>query len=751
MKINTLQNTHKYCIRLCLFLLIGMQGIAQNITFSFANPQITTEASKTFYEVDIMVSTDQNFIMGLGQVYIDYNTNAFGSNIAGTSRLVYTHPAAPGSNTGYLLDQDFIGVIALYVNNPDPTNSSTSKMNLAWNQAASNGSAYSNNVTTSAAVRLAHLKMEFVDTNQPPNVRFDESLNGGLNHTIASSAGAGDGTVLNDSFDSSGATIRNWTGSAGADWHTASNWSNNAIPPAASDIFIKGTNAINASSAVNINRLDIAKGGALNSTANVNNTSFITIESDATDSGVLIAPSTTSSIRYVRGGLLGRTGSAPGNLTDNSTIRWSIITSPVAGQKISDFVNAATNNIAKSADGTKWAIGYYDDSRPANQKWVYYSVADLAQGGTHVNTTFDVGRGYAIARNTAGSVTFQGTIQTSNFNRAVSANQWNAVGNPFTAYIPGTSGDTNNFIQANLAKFEPLRQAVYVWNKDQSRYDPKSQGDATSTSLAPGQGFFVKTTAGVTNMTFTASRRSTKPATGDSNFSRRNTTPNIQLKATLNGLTIDTDIRYFDHTTAGLDPGYDVADFSPDSFDLYTKLLDGYPEENFAVQALPNNGNYHGMIVPVGLIAKQGDRITFTAETLNLPAEYEVYLQDKQTNAFTNLSKPNGKYEVTLSQAQNGDGRFYLHTLSRSLSTENQEELLGVKIFTTDANTLMIRGIDNVEARVQMYNVLGTQVFDTKLRGTGTNQVQLPNLASGVYIVRLATEKGTIKKKIVLE
>ena len=50
-----------------------------------------------------------------------------------------------------------------------------------------------------------------------------------------------------------------------------------------------------------------------------------------------------------------------------------------------------------------------------------------------------------------------------------------------------------------------------------------------------------------------------------------------------------------------------------------------------------------------------------------------------------------------------------------------------------------------------MYNILGKQVLATSFQGNGVNDVALSNLRTGVYIVQLQTENGTLNKKVMIE
>ena len=110
----------------------------------------------------------------------------------------------------------------------------------------------------------------------------------------------------------------------------------------------------------------------------------------------------------------------------------------------------------------------------------------------------------------------------------------------------------------------------------------------------------------------------------------------------------------------------------------------------------------------------------------------------------------NSSYKITLGSALSGSGRFFLHTRSSALSTDDIA-LSGINIFATNKNTLRVTGVNNTNTSIKIYNILGKKILDTSFVSKGVADVNLPNFTSGVYIVQLTTEKGKLSKKIVLE
>ena len=135
---------------------------------------------------------------------------------------------------------------------------------------------------------------------------------------------------------------------------------------------------------------------------------------------------------------------------------------------------------------------------------------------------------------------------------------------------------------------------------------------------------------------------------------------------------------------------------------------------------------------------------------LNLPVGLKVFLEDRENNTVTRLDEANANYKVTLNSALNGVGRFYLHTRSSALST-NDIALDGVSVYALNRNTLRINGINSVDANIKIYNILGKKVVANSFSSKGTTDINIPNLNTGIYIVELETEKGKLNKKIILE
>lgn len=409
-------------------------------------------------------------------------------------------------------------------------------------------------------------------------------------------------------------------------------------------------------------------------------------------------------------------------------------------------------NLVVSGDGLRYSLASYNGANAAGSKYEYVLTAASTTGSfpkigysIRVNNTEDSGRP---------DFRFSPYLRDANVSEDISdaGDGFNLVGNPYTAYLhANTAADgTNNLLAVNSAVLE--EQTIWMWNNAKSGgagFETFNLGDA-ALRISPIQGFFVKAkSGGGTNQSFSYTKDM-----------RTHTKAGEFLKTTSNRLEIklsiaskekqnDTKVRYIDGTSVAFDNGYDSSTFGGDgapSLAIYTELVGEDSSKKLAIQSLPTN--YEELVVPVGVKVASEEEYTFSVDVNNLPEGIKVYLEDRTNNTFTRLDEANANYKVLLSGETKG--RFFLHTKSSVLSSDS-EILNSVKIYKNGASSLRITGLSTGKASVKVYNVLGAQVFSKSFTASNVNDIVLPNVNTGVYIVQLDTEKGSLKKKIVLE
>ena len=493
-----------------------------------------------------------------------------------------------------------------------------------------------------------------------------------------------------------------WIGSIDSNWDTPGNWrnaagTNSGIPPLDAKVFIPGglSNYPTATSAVTVSSLTMGSGA-----------SFIA-SSDF-----------TGAVTYNR------------NLGTNN---WYLVSSPVVGETYdNDYVT--TNQIASGVGNNRGIAPYIT----ADDTWNY-----MQAGAT--DEIFDTGTGYSAKRSFGGDISFKGSMNTNDAGVDVvlssAGNRFNLLGNPYTSHIASATFLTD---EAAISETKNL----WVWNQGtgtSGAYEVKTVADAMV--ISPAQGFFVKANAAGGIFNFAESNQESSGGT----FQRTDLRPEIYLTLSNQTDAREAKIYYIENMTSGFDVGYEGELFNGVSNPLaiYTHLVADSEGKNYQVQSLPTN-NYENMIIPVGINAVSGTAISIDASTNNFPDGINIYLEDKQDNSFT-LLDADSSFNTTLENDLSGIGRFFLYTIAGTLSTDALEIHNNVSIYKTSNDNLRIVGVQNGTASIQIYNILGKQMMRTSFEGMGVNDISLPTLPIGVYIIKLATKTGTTNKKIIIQ
>tara|TARA_B110000908_G_C10252465_1_gene452985 strand:- start:430 stop:2868 length:2439 start_codon:yes stop_codon:yes gene_type:complete len=487
-----------------------------------------------------------------------------------------------------------------------------------------------------------------------------------------------------------------WNGDVSGDWSDIGNWSN-GVPSTNYYVEIPTglSNYPTASSAVVVNTMTLASGSSF------------------------IAQSTfTGAVTYNR------------TLSSNN---WYLVSSPVVGETLEGLIS---NHTFATGSGSNIGIAPYANDGSA---WDYQT--------TEASGSLASGSGYSVKLAAAGAVSFNGTFPDADVSIGITedANGLNLVGNPYPSYLAANSNAdaVNNILSINSTTLS--EETLWFWNSGSSSYVTYNQA-SSSKFVSPAQGFFVNSN-GANSFQFTEAMQSHQ----SDSFQRSTATrPEINLMLSNDTDTRSTDIFFIEGTTTGWDNGYDSSIFggTANSFAIYTHLVSDSEGQNLAIQSLPET-NFENWIIPVGINAVAGAAITIVAASQNLPEGIDVYLEDKVAGSFTRLATGES-YTTTLSEALNGIGRYYLHTSAQVLRTDDLMHA-NISIYTISENSIRIVGVQSGSVKVRVYSVLGKQMHATSFQGNGMNDVDLPKVAKGVYLIQLETEIGVLNKKVIIE
>lgn len=463
-------------------------------------------------------------------------------------------------------------------------------------------------------------------------------------------------------------------------------------------------------------------------------------------------------------------GSSSGNIKYIKTLansNWLGISSPVKGQNIKNFADAEPLDSGQGGHSHNKGLASYDNTKNDWKIYQYNSSewVDFTEGEAYLIKLRDITE--TDDTDTFYDISFVGSIQNTDveldeINNIIGdngeINYLQYIGNPFPSVVNivdehGASGE--GLLELNSNKLEEITLYFLSSSSGELKFETVNFTSGAKI-MTPTEGFFA-----YTKDVFTIPRSLTNHQQRYSNDrSKKNTKESIFLRITDNstGSYRQTSIFYMEGATTGNDPGYDSTFFynGVNYFGIYTHLVSDSIGDDYAIQTLPKNG-YEKMIVPIGINAKKREglnstEITISAEAINIPSEINIYIEDKEMNTIVLLDE-NSTYTTMISTDYNSIGRFYLHTNSNTLNlNEPSININNISVYTSSRENLRIVGLQNGQATLRIFNILGKKILDTRFKGNGVNDIKLPqSITSGVYIVQLITSTGKLNKKISIE
>ncbi len=456
------------------------------------------------------------------------------------------------------------------------------------------------------------------------------------------------------------------------------------------------------------------------------------LTSNADPGGLLLKSDASESASLIANGTVTGKATVERYMTGAST-GWHLTAAPVGGQNIKELIDNANNSF--STHESQYGLGVYDE---ATDTWTTYTSETYGSAGDLV-----AGKGYETNIELDGTIEFEGSVNTSQVDIPItrSGNGWNLLGNPYPCALNANSGAdaSNNFLDYNSSLMDESYVGLYFWNPTTSSYDVVNKLSA-ATYIPSGQAFFVKSAAGGGTASFTTAMRTHQTGAA---FKAAVTASQIILKAANDEQTKTTEFCFVEGATLGLDPGYDAGLFNgqSDEFKLCSRLV----QDNgvsFALQCLPSD-DFESVVVPIDLNSVTS-MVEFSVEANNLPSGMKVYLEDKQDNSF-NLLNEDQTYTAQVNIGENTN-RFYLHTSQQTLGqlaefTEGEYEIVP----NLQNSSLTIKGVLDGDLFVKVYDISGKLVFEKQIT---SNEVFLPYMATGIYVVKLIGEGVIYSQKV---
>jgi hypothetical protein len=302
---------------------------------------------------------------------------------------------------------------------------------------------------------------------------------------------------------------------------------------------------------------------------------------------------------------------------------------------------------------------------------------------------------------------------------------WNLAGNPYPCGI--------NPVLCTLSG--GLNAFAYVWNG--SNYNTLSIGNSVfSGTIAPLQGFFVRTSSGINSLTLNNAAK-----THGGSFLKDAAVAGDMLKLSVNGngYSDETYFRFSENATSGFDQEFDA--YKLFGLDAAPQLYSMLAEDNAAVNTLP--ATEINTDIAIGFKAGAESIYTITATGIgSFDARIALLLEDMKTNTTHNL-RMNPIFSFAASPGDM-EHRFNLHFKN---SNGIGETTAGMVDIYSNKHTVYVSHPYNLQGIIQVYDLTGRLLSSTKMTGNSPEKIDMAGY-SGSLLVKVISDKGITTGKV---
>lgn len=190
-------------IIIVFIVLFGAEAGAQDVTFTLTNPRTEIEGQDTFYLADVLSYSNNGFKLGSGQLYFNFNTEAFGENVLINGNLEIIIPDSSVLNTLLIAGPFQFNFYNDFVANDN----TVSRFSYSWQHAFSLGCLFKDNINYFSDC-LFTLKIRFLPGKS--DVETELCMESGANYVDQTFTTCGPSDCnINDCFNSPGTQIVN--------------------------------------------------------------------------------------------------------------------------------------------------------------------------------------------------------------------------------------------------------------------------------------------------------------------------------------------------------------------------------------------------------------------------------------------------------------------------------------------------------------------------------------------------------------
>ncbi len=403
--------------------------------------------------------------------------------------------------------------------------------------------------------------------------------------------------------------------------------------------------------------------------------------------------------------------------------------------------------------------GSGDPNNPSSSVWLY----DVTSGWvkpSNLNNNFPVASGaYIFLRGPVftGPQRFQISGTVNNVNSGTinfpinytGIGSFNLLGNPLPAAIDWNS--------AHISK-SGLSNTIYYWRQSLQGYASYTIGggfvNGGSNIIPSGQGFFVEATTPIASASITSE---SAKVTASGTFLRSGSTlpqftTKITLGATGSTVTDETIINFMSNAT----DNFSAAE--PDGKKMMGSVMNLSTVTPAGESMVVNSRSIPtaSTSIPLNVTGRNAGTYTLSFDDLGaLPQGMTVYLED----AFTSVTQPIYpssvySFSITSNTASQGANRFRLVFVPQATTGVTASlATASVNVFPNPSNgevNVALNGFAGV-AQITVTDVMGRIVRTMSLDTQNASVAKLNGLASGAYLVKVATGVEVVTKKLVVE
>jgi len=200
------------------------------------------------------------------------------------------------------------------------------------------------------------------------------------------------------------------------------------------------------------------------------------------------------------------------------------------------------------------------------------------------------------------------------------------------------------------------------------------------------------------------------------------------------------------NATENIDWGYDGMSNETQMDDMFWLIQD----ERFAIQGV--NTITTETMLPLGVYTNnEGLNKIILDDLENAPESLAVYLHDKILDIYHDLK--DSPYEIYLPAGEYLD-RFEITFSNQDALSIDEAKLSNLDVHYSNAikSIVLINPTMQAIKNIEIINILGQTVHTIyNVSNVNYKEIEVKNLSSGAYIIKLNTENGTVSKKVLVE